>query len=457
MVRSYKKNDRMLILWPLALLISDFVALSASMMIAYQVRFYSSLTDIIPVIYGIPPFSNYIMSSIVGALFWVVIVAVRGTYKIRYEPNLIHDIFNVLFSFYIGFALTFAILFFYRDFFYSRVVAIMTLVIGSLLLILVRLLFSIIRKAVFSDSPLHRALIIGPHQSVITDRLQQTHSGLTPAVSVDDDKANDIIEIVNQNHIDTVIFAYGFDQYSRVREIIDTLGGKRLHFLYIPEPKTMVTSKLATISLAGLAMLRLREDPLSGWNGLIKRTFDIVVSFSLLIFFLPIIFILFLLVSSTSRGPVIFKQIRIGLDGRKFNILKFRTMKVDAEKGSGPVWASKSDSRVTPVGGFLRRWSLDELLQLWNVLRGEMSLVGPRPERPSFVDQFSEQVPRYAERHRVRCGMSGWAQVNGMRGQSSIEERTRLDIFYVENWTIGLDLWILARTFLAVLNGNGAY
>ncbi len=458
MVRSYKNNDRMLILWPLALLISDFVALSTSMMIAYQIRFFSSFTNIVPVIHGIPPLSNYLFSAFLGALFWITIIAFRGTYKIRYDSNTLRDIFNVLFSFYISYALTFAILFFYRDFLYSRVVAIITLLVGSFMLIFVRLLFSLIRKSIFSDSPLHRALIIGPHREVISKRLENSSSsGLIPAISLDDEKGEDVIEVIKNNHIDTIIFAYGFDQYSRVREIVDMLGGRRLHFLYIPEPETMVTSKLATISLAGLAILRLREDPLSGWNGVIKRTFDLLVSLLLIIFFIPVKLIVSILVSITSRGPVIFKQIRIGLDGRTFKILKFRTMKSDAEKKSGPVWASKSDSRVTPIGGFLRRWSIDELPQLWNVLRGEMSLVGPRPERPAFVDQFNKQIPRYAERHRVRSGMTGWAQVNGMRGQSSIEERTRLDIFYVENWTIGLDLWILARTLLAVLNGRGAY
>src|SRR5690606_21965383 len=148
-------------------------------------------------------------------------------------------------------------------------------------------------------------------------------------------------------------------------------------------------------------------------------------------------------------GPVFYLQERVGLDGKPFHVLKFRSMQVDAEQESGPVWATPDDDRRTALGRLMRRWSLDELPQLINVLVGEMSLVGPRPERPYFVEQFSRMIPRYAERHNEKAGMTGWAQVNGLRGQTSIEERTKYDVFYVENWSPALDIKILLKTIVA--------
>jgi exopolysaccharide biosynthesis polyprenyl glycosylphosphotransferase len=163
------------------------------------------------------------------------------------------------------------------------------------------------------------------------------------------------------------------------------------------------------------------------------------------------------IIKLTSRGPVFFFQERIGLDGRKFLVVKFRTMHTDAEEATGPVRAKKGDPRVTAIGRILRRTSLDELPQLWNVLRGHMSIVGPRPERPFFVEQFKSKIPRYLERHRVKAGMTGWAQVNGLRGDAPIEERTKYDIYYVENWSLVFDVKIILKTIRAVVFGKDAY
>jgi exopolysaccharide biosynthesis polyprenyl glycosylphosphotransferase len=188
-----------------------------------------------------------------------------------------------------------------------------------------------------------------------------------------------------------------------------------------------------------------------------KRAFDLVVSGIVLILFSPLMALIAMLVKFGSKGPLFYSQERIGLDGRSFNIHKFRTMRPDAESQSGPVWAKKGDDRTTAVGRFLRKFSLDELPQLFNVLRGDMSVVGPRPERPHFVGQFRQSVPHYLERHRVRSGITGWAQVNGLRGDTSIDQRTRYDVYYVENWSLGFDLKILIMTVKEVLFGVHAY
>jgi exopolysaccharide biosynthesis polyprenyl glycosylphosphotransferase len=196
---------------------------------------------------------------------------------------------------------------------------------------------------------------------------------------------------------------------------------------------------------------------LSGADRIVKRSFDLVCCASALLVLSPLLGLLALLVKLSSPGPVFYRQARVGRDGREFQMLKFRSMRTDAEQKSGPVWTVENDPRITPLGRFLRRFSLDELPQIWNVLVGDMSLVGPRPERKVFVDKFRHQMPRYFERHRVRSGLTGWAQVHGLRGNTSIEERTLYDLHYVENWSLALDVKIILMTLRHVLRGENAY
>jgi len=190
---------------------------------------------------------------------------------------------------------------------------------------------------------------------------------------------------------------------------------------------------------------------------LVKRSLDIAISGAALLVVSPVCAAIALAVRVADRGPVLYRQRRMGLDGRPFDILKFRSMVVDAEEASGPVWSSPDDARRTPVGAFLRRWSLDELPQLWNVLRGEMSLVGPRPERPEFVREFKERFPQYMLRHRVRSGITGWAQVHGWRGNTSLSKRIEYDLYYIENWSLALDFRILWMTLRHGFRHHNAY
>jgi exopolysaccharide biosynthesis polyprenyl glycosylphosphotransferase len=198
--------------------------------------------------------------------------------------------------------------------------------------------------------------------------------------------------------------------------------------------------------LDGIPTINLSDTPLHGVNVLVKRVFDLVVSTLGLVVVSPLMGLVALLVRLEDRGPVLYGQERMGLDGRPFRILKFRSMKIDAEAETGAVWAGRDDPRRTRIGAFIRRWSIDELPQLWNVIRGEMSLVGPRPERPNFVEQFREEYPHYMLRHKVRAGMTGWAQVHGWRGATSIRMRIEHDLFYIENWSLLLDVKILVLT-----------
>src|SRR5204863_173639 len=201
--------------------------------------------------------------------------------------------------------------------------------------------------------------------------------------------------------------------------------------------------------------IHLRESPLYGWNRVLKRSFDLVFGALALALAGPAMLAIAVALKLTSSGPVLFHQERMGVDGRRFRMLKFRTMQVDAEAKTGPIWARADDPRRTSLGSFLRRWSLDELPQFINVLRGEMSLVGPRPERPSFVEDFRRRVPGYMLRHKVKAGITGWAQINGWRGNTSIEKRIEYDLYYIERWSIGFDLTILMPTLWRFRHRHG--
>ncbi|NLB55043.1 MAG: undecaprenyl-phosphate glucose phosphotransferase [Lentisphaerae bacterium] len=226
-----------------------------------------------------------------------------------------------------------------------------------------------------------------------------------------------------------------------------------IDFKIVPDLLYVLTGTLDVLTVEDIPLLGITRWPLdSFWNRVLKRTADIIGALFGLVILSPLFVILALVIKKTSKGDVFFRQERCGEDGRRFIMYKFRTMKHDAEKTSGPVWATENDPRTTKIGAFLRRNNLDELPQLWNVLRGDMSLVGPRPERPYFVEQFKEDIDRYMWRHVSKPGMTGWAQVNGLRGDTDIKERIKYDLYYLENWSLMFDFKILAKTFFARKN-----
>lgn len=216
----------------------------------------------------------------------------------------------------------------------------------------------------------------------------------------------------------------------------------------VPDFLEIVTSEISVSEVGGVPLFGLKETPLHGFNLIIKRLFDIVVSFISLVIFSPLMAAVAVFIRLDSKGPVIYRQERMGVNGHTFSFYKFRSMINDAEK-DGPVWAKQNDPRCTRLGARLRAWNLDELPQLWNVLKGDMSLVGPRPERPVFVEKFKNGIPRYMARHRVKSGITGWAQVNGLRGNCSIQERLKYDLYYIENWSLLFDIKILILTLFA--------
>jgi Undecaprenyl-phosphate glucose phosphotransferase len=263
--------------------------------------------------------------------------------------------------------------------------------------------------------------------------------------------------VLDAHTVDHVILALAHEDYGRLAGLLDAVGDEPVTIHVVPDLLRFASLRGGIEQFEGMPFIHLRESPLYGWNRLAKRVFDFLFSATVLAVIWPVLLLLATAVKVSSRGPVFYRQERMGLDGRRFEMLKFRTMDADAEVRTGPVWARPSDQRRTGLGAFLRRLSLDELPQFWNVLRGDMSVVGPRPERPVFVERFRQTVPGYMLRHKVKSGITGWAQVNGLRGNTSLEKRIQYDIEYIERWSVWLDFKIIAMTVVRVLVDRNAY
>jgi Undecaprenyl-phosphate glucose phosphotransferase len=257
-------------------------------------------------------------------------------------------------------------------------------------------------------------------------------------------------EIIRREHIDHLYVALPLEEHVKMLGLVEITNREGVDLHVVPDLLQFIALRARLENLDGVPIISLNDVPLKGFNSILKRMIDIAISGTVLLAIsLPFALIAFL-IKRTSRGPVFYTQERMGLDGKAFQVLKFRSMYEGAEDETGPVWARDNDPRCTVVGRWLRRFDLDELPQLWNVVRGDMSIVGPRPERPYFVEQFKHRIPQYMLRHKVKAGITGWAQVNGWRGNTSLEKRIEYDLYYIENWSVGLDIKIM---WLTVLKG----
>ena len=260
-----------------------------------------------------------------------------------------------------------------------------------------------------------------------------------------------LMVILPQNHLDEIAITLGLNEYYRLEQIVALCEKSGVHTKFIPDYNRIIPTKPYTEDILGLPVINIRYVPLSNtFNALIKRIMDLGGALAAIVLFSQVMLFSVIMIKLTSPGPLIYKQERVGLHNRNFMMYKFRSMDVQPPEEEKKAWTVKDDPRVTNFGKFMRKTSIDELPQLFNVLRGEMSLVGPRPERPFFVEKFREEIPRYMIKHQVRPGLTGWAQVNGYRGNTSIRKRIEYDLYYIENWTIGLDIKIL---FLTVFKG----
>ena len=269
---------------------------------------------------------------------------------------------------------------------------------------------------------------------------------------------DNLFYILPENKLDEIAITLSLENYGRLEEIVNLCEKSGVHTKFIPDYNSVIPSKPYTEDLNGLPVINIRHVPLTNTlNMIIKRVFDIVFGLFALLLFSPLLLVAAILVKCSSEGPVIFKQERVGLHNKPFQMYKFRTMELQKPSDEKKEWTTRDDPRVTKIGKVLRRTSIDEMPQLFNVLLGDMSLVGPRPERPFFVEKFKEEIPRYMIKHQVRPGMTGWAQVNGYRGDTSIRKRIDCDLYYIENWTLGLDIKILFLTIFKGFINKNAY
>ncbi len=267
----------------------------------------------------------------------------------------------------------------------------------------------------------------------------------------------DLPRVIGSFFVDHVFVALDSNQQSDLQEVNSYLAEQVVDLYIVPDIYHTLNINPEITELDGVPIIALRQSAVGGWHRVLKRTFDIVVATCCIAAVFPLWLIIPLLIKLTSPGPVFYTQDRMGLDGKKFKMLKFRSMKIDAEKGTGAVWATEGDSRRTKLGLLLRKMSLDEIPQLFNVLEGSMSMVGPRPERPVFIEEFKKKIPNYMLRHKMKAGLTGWAQINGWRGNTSLEKRIEYDIYYLTHWSLWFDLKIFAISIFKGFANPNAY
>ena len=265
-------------------------------------------------------------------------------------------------------------------------------------------------------------------------------------------------KILENNRLDEIALTLALREYYKLKRIVAICEKSGVHTKFVPDYNDIIPTRPYTEDLLGLPVVNIRHVPLTNsFNMICKRAMDIVGAIVAIIIFSPVMLVTAVLVKTTSKGPLIYKQERVGLHNQTFQMYKFRSMEVQSAKSEKRAWTVRDDPRVTKVGRVIRKTSIDELPQLFNILKGDMSLVGPRPERPFFVEKFREEIPRYMVKHQVRPGLTGWAQVNGYRGDTSIKKRIEYDLYYIENWTMGLDIKILFLTFFKGFVNKNAY
>ncbi len=470
MLKGIRKKEELLV--PLLQVLSDFLAIVGSFVCAYFIRFHSPLTGPFPVTKGFPGFSVYLISSLVTAVIWMFIMKSFRLYGPRRNNGFIDECHAVVRSVTLGMLIVLAAAFFYRGFSYSRLVFVLIWMVSILFLCMSRGILLLYEKTGHRRGRgVLKAAVVGSSlwgEEIIENISRHPGLGLKISGYFGDNarlagkcqklgSLEDMADAAKSRRVDILFLAPEEHENSALIPLIMQCIGLNIELYLIPSLLGLITSRMRVEDLEGIPVIKIKDIPIRGWNLVFKRGFDLLVSSVGLLILAPLFAVIALAVKTGSKGPVFFRQERLGLDGHTFGLVKFRTMIPEAEKNTGPVWTVEDDPRVTRAGRFLRRWSLDELPQLINVFRGEMSLVGPRPERPHFVEQFKDKIPVYLERHRVKCGMTGWAQVNGFRGNVSIEERTKYDIFYVENWSVAFDIKIILLTAWAVITGKNSY
>jgi Undecaprenyl-phosphate glucose phosphotransferase len=463
--------------------VSDALLAMWAFVLAFGIRFESGL---IPVTRGYPPLEQYLnllpfVAVLTPFAFWL-----QGVYRLRRGRSRVDDFFAVLIGSIL--AVVFCVLStLYVGAYYASETSraqgafqVSQIVWGLYLALSVMFTYAS-REAVRelldrrwrAGIGLKRILIAGAGDlgRMVADRILQHRELGYQVVGFIDDRAggdhigyrglpllgtlSEVVEIAQRERVDHLYVTLPLEEHAKLLDLMEVTSREFLDVKVVPDILQFIALRARLEDLDGLPVININEIPLQGFNAWVKRGLDIVLSTAAMVLLAIPFAIIAALVKFTSAGPVFYKQERMGLDGKAFTVFKFRSMHQDAEDDTGPVWAGDDDPRATSVGRWLRKLDLDELPQFWNVVKGDMSIVGPRPERPFFVEQFKHRIPQYMLRHKVKAGITGWAQVNGWRGNTSLEKRIEYDLYYIENWSVTLDLKIMWLTLVRGLFQRG--
>ena len=467
-----KRHNRLLVAFHVA---ADALLGMAAFILAYFLRFE---TGLIPTPKGHPPFEQYL--DILPFIAVVVPLAfhLQGLYRLRRGRSRIDDFFNVfvgsiiavvfgvMATLYVGAYYTTADMRNVGAYEVSRgvwgIFLVLNVTVGYVSRKLVR---EALERRWVAGVGLRRILIGGAGElgRMVADKVLEHRELGYQIIGFVDDRAggdhlgyrglpllgrlNEAAEIVQRERIDHLYVALPLEEHMKLLDLVESTSREGVDVKVVPDLLQFIALRARLEDLDGVPVINLNDVPLQGLNAVVKRALDIAISSAALTLLAIPSLIIAWLIKRDSPGPVLYHQERMGLDGKQFVVYKFRTMPMDAEE-QGPVWADQDDPRATPIGHWLRRHDLDEWPQFWNVLKGDMSIVGPRPERPYFVEQFKHRIPQYMLRHKVKSGITGWAQVNGWRGNTSLEKRIEYDLYYIENWSVSLDLKIMWLTLI---------
>jgi Undecaprenyl-phosphate glucose phosphotransferase len=465
--------------------LSDSTLGVSAFIIAYALRFH---TGVIPAPKGVPPLQQYLLVAPFVAALVPLGFQLQGLYRLRRGRSRVDDFFNVfvgsILTVVFGIVATLYTQTYFagsaaRDrglFEVSQVVWALFLVLNVVLTYASReLVREVLERRWRAGIGLKRILIAGSGElgRLVADKILEHRELGYQIIGFVDVKAwgdhlgyrglpllgtiEEAAEIAVRESIDHLYVALPPEQHVQMLELIESTSRQCVDVKVVPDLLQVIALRARLEDLDGIPVININEPSLQGFNSLVKRGLDIVIASAALALLGIPLGVIALLVRLTSRGPIFYCQERTGLDGKSFTIVKFRSMYDDAERETGPVWTKPDDPRVTPLGRFLRRSNIDELPQLWNVLTGDMSMVGPRPERPHFVEQFRHKIPSYMLRHKVKAGLTGWAQVNGWRGNTPLEKRIEYDLYYIENWSVRLDLKIMWLTLVKGFFHKHAY
>ena len=458
--------------------VTDAIISAVSFTLAYMLRFHW-LVAVVPVTKGYPDFRYYLKLVPFVTVILPIAFHIQGLYHLRRGRSRVDDFFAVFVGSILAVVFGVGGTLYYNTYYVPDVLKdlgvyeVSQLVWAFYLLIDIVLTYAsreFVREALErrwkAGIGLKRVLIAGASDlgKLVADKvLEHRELGFKVVGFLDDRAAGDHIgyrglpllgtlaeadEIIRQENIDHVYVALPLEEHVKMLGIVEATNREAVEVHVVPDLLQFIALRARLENLDGVPIISLNDVPLRGYNSVLKRAIDAAISASALVTFAIPFGIIAALIKYTSKGPVFYKQERMGLDGKAFQVYKFRSMYQGAEDETGPVWARDDDPRCTPIGKWLRRLDLDELPQLWNVVRGDMSIVGPRPERPYFVEQFKHRIPQYMLRHKVKAGITGWAQVNGWRGNTSLEKRIEYDLYYIENWSVSLDFKIMCLTVL---------